>query len=134
MKFVNEMSLENFKDMFGNIVEHTEQVAENLWNARPFQSEEDFMKKLLNVIDQLPQSCKISVLEGHPDLAGRLADANLLTPESTREQKAAGLDLLSEDEKRRLKSHNDKYRCGPENNCSVPSLKSGGTQSDVQLF
>jgi len=55
-------------------------------------------------------SIQIGILEGHPDLAGRLADANLLTPESTREQAEAGLHLLSTEEKSRLKSHNDEYR------------------------
>ena len=47
---------------------------------------------------------------GHPDLAGKLADQNLLTPESTSEQRAAGLHLLSQEEKQKLKTHNDEYR------------------------
>ena len=53
---------------------------------------------------------QIQVLAGHPDLAGRLADENLLTPESTREQSAAGLHLLTADEKKNLKVLNDSYR------------------------
>ena len=52
----------------------------------------------------------MGILSGHPDLAGRLADANLLTAESTREQREAGLHLLTAEERRRLKSHNAEYR------------------------
>ena len=43
-------------------------------------------------------------------MAGRLADSNLLTPESTREQREAGLDSLTAQEKERLRSHNEQYR------------------------
>ena len=50
------------------------------------------------------------MLSGHPDLAGRLADSNLLTPESAMEQREAGLDLLTAEERLRLRSHNEKYR------------------------
>ena len=53
---------------------------------------------------------KVVILSGHPDLAGRLASANLLTPESTREQCEAGLNLLTEAELQRLRSHNTEYR------------------------
>ena len=53
---------------------------------------------------------QVGILSGHPDLAGRLADANLLTPESTREQREAGLHLLTAEERRRLRSHNAEYR------------------------
>ena len=69
---------------------------------RPFTSSDTFLDALDEVIEALSQSEKvklllsgvtienysnifqIGILEGHPDLAGRLADANLLTPESTR--------------------------------------------------
>ena len=50
------------------------------------------------------------MLDGIPDLAGRLAQANLLGPESSREQKEAGLNLLTEAERRRLRSENERYR------------------------
>jgi len=63
-----------------------------------------------SVIDSLSEADKVNVLERPPDLAGRLADANLLTPESTREQKEAGLYLLTVQQKALLKSHNDQYR------------------------
>ena len=53
---------------------------------------------------------QVAILRGHPDLAGRLASANLLTPESTREQREAGLSLLTEAELQRLRSHNAEYR------------------------
>ena len=52
----------------------------------------------------------MNILVGHPDLAGKLADQNLLTPESTFEQRQAGLHLLTLEQKQRLKTLNDAYR------------------------
>ena len=45
----------------------------------------------------------------HPDLAGRLAQQGCLTSESTAEQRAAGLDTLTEDEKAILREANSEY-------------------------
>merc|ERR1719233_578834 len=108
--FCNSANEEEFMLTFGNVVEHTQKVAYELLKKRPFTSSDTFLDALDSIIDALTDSEKIGILEGHPDLAGRLADANLLTPESTRQQAEAGLHLLSEEEKSRLKSHNDAYR------------------------
>lgn len=51
---------------------------------------------------------KEGVLRLHPDLAGRLAELGNLTQESSAEQKAAGLDTLTSEEKIMLKETNAK--------------------------
>lgn len=43
-----------------------------------------------------PRDRQLALLRAHPDLAGRLARQNALTPASMREQSSAGLDRLSE--------------------------------------
>ena len=53
---------------------------------------------------------QVAFLSGPPDLAGRLFSANLLTPESAREQREAGLSLLTEAQLKRLRSQNAEYR------------------------
>ena len=53
---------------------------------------------------------KEGVLRLHPDLAGRLAAAGQLTSESTKEQSAAGLHLMTEDERHRMSNLNEQYR------------------------
>jgi len=104
------MGKDEFLSRFENIVEHTPKVAEELLKLRPFENEAVFINSLETVIDNLSHADKVKILECHPDLAGKLADENLLTPESTREQREAGLHLLSVEEKKRLKHHNDEYR------------------------
>merc|ERR1711934_992547 len=78
--------------------------------GRPFSSQDSFLNGLQTVVEKLTKAEKEGVLGGHPDLAGKLADASLLTPESTREQKECGLDKLSTEERLRLRKHNDEYR------------------------
>ncbi len=52
---------------------------------------------------------RLGVLRAHPDLAGKLARARALTPQSTAEQAGAGLDALTDDERARFSQLNDAY-------------------------
>ena len=49
------------------------------------------------------------MLNAHPDLAGRLAAAKRLTPESTKEQASAGLDALTDAERELFSKLNAAY-------------------------
>ena len=60
----------------------------------------------LNLSSELHQ---LGVLEAHPDLAGKLAAAKRLTPESTAEQASAGLDALTDDERAEFTRLNEAY-------------------------
>ena len=51
-----------------------------------------------------------ALLLAHPDLAGKLAAAKELTPESTIEQASAGLDRLTSDERARFTALNEAYK------------------------
>jgi OHCU decarboxylase len=51
-----------------------------------------------------------SLILAHPDLAGKLAQARLLTHESAAEQASAGLDRLTADELTRFSALNDAYK------------------------
>jgi len=106
----NLLPRHQFIELFANVVEHCREVGERLALLRPFSSPEGLVQGLAMVVEGLEVQIQEGVLEGHPDLAGRLADANLLTPESTREQRACRLDRLTAVEKGRLKEHNDRYR------------------------
>jgi OHCU decarboxylase len=52
---------------------------------------------------------RMTLIKAHPDLAGKLAQARLLTVESTEEQASAGLDQLTADEKARFTALNNAY-------------------------
>ena len=52
---------------------------------------------------------RLGVLNAHPDLAGKLAAAKRLTPESTKEQASAGLDALTDAERELFSKLNSAY-------------------------
>jgi 2-oxo-4-hydroxy-4-carboxy-5-ureidoimidazoline decarboxylase len=53
---------------------------------------------------------QVALIVAHPDLVGRAALAGTLTPDSRREQAAAGLDRLAESEIRTFATLNALYR------------------------
>ena len=55
------------------------------------------------------RSERLGVLNAHPDLAGRLAAAKRLTPESASEQASAGLDALTDKERELFSKLNAAY-------------------------
>ena len=52
---------------------------------------------------------RLGVLRAHPDLAGRLARARRLTPDSAAEQRGAGLDALTDETRSRFEALNARY-------------------------
>ncbi|KAJ9583941.1 hypothetical protein L9F63_021715 [Diploptera punctata] len=107
---VNSLINDECVDVFKNIVECFPQVAKAICTQRPFRSAEHMADVAGKYLDQLPTEGKEEVLKLHPDLAGRLADEGKLTSESTKEQKSAGLDKLSAQEKIKMNQLNTSYR------------------------
>ncbi|XP_013382230.1 2-oxo-4-hydroxy-4-carboxy-5-ureidoimidazoline decarboxylase [Lingula anatina] len=107
---VNALDSDAFISLFGNIVENCSLIAAAIWSSRPFSDVDDIQNQLNKFIDLLPRNGKEGILRNHPDLAGRLAAAGQLTRESTQEQKAAGLDTLTAEEKEKLNKLNTEYK------------------------
>lgn len=107
---VNLLNYEEFIEYFGNVIEHCSIIAGAVWKNRPFQDTEDLHSNICTFLRQLPDIGKEGVLRLHPDLAGKLAEAAELTDESAAEQKAAGLDTMTAQEKATLKEANIQYK------------------------
>lgn len=101
-----------FVNRFGSIFEHSPFIAE-----RAFELElgpaHDSAGGLHNALARMFRSAsheeRLGVLRAHPDLAGKLARAGRLTPESTHEQASAGLDLLTDEERATFTRLNEAY-------------------------
>ncbi|XP_026469312.1 2-oxo-4-hydroxy-4-carboxy-5-ureidoimidazoline decarboxylase-like, partial [Ctenocephalides felis] len=77
---------------------------------RPFGNTEELIQKFSDYLENLPKTEKELILKLHPDLAGRLLDIGNLTPESQKEQEAAGLHKLSQEEKQLMTDLNLEYK------------------------
>ncbi len=107
------MSPALFMERFGGVWEHSPWVGE-MALAAGLTSAEDSSEGLHAAMCKAmraatPEQQRALIL-AHPDLAGRLAAAQIMTPESTAEQASAGLDHLTPDEKARFIELNETYK------------------------
>jgi len=85
-----------FAAALGHLFEHSPWVADETWPRRPFRDAAHLHAELCATMRAASRDRQLALIRAHPDLAGRLAQQNKLTAESTREQASAGLHALSE--------------------------------------
>jgi OHCU decarboxylase len=109
----SSMAREEFVERFGGIFEHSPWIAERAFEAElgpAHNTAEGLWVALRNQFRLASEAERHAVLNSHPDLAGRLARASLLTAASTAEQASAGLDALTETERDRFTHLNNAYQ------------------------
>ncbi len=108
----SEMSRERFVEVFGSVFEHSPWVAERAHRLELGPAHDcaaGVHNALARAFRSAPKEKRRAVLTTHPDLAGKLAAAKKLTPESTDEQASAGLDALSDQERATFSDLNARY-------------------------
>lgn len=102
-----------FGERFGGVWEHSPWIAQRTFVAGLTSAQDSaagLHAAMCKVMRAGSDTEKRALILAHPDLAGKLAAAKLLTPESSAEQASAGLDRLTPDEKSRFEALNDAYR------------------------
>jgi OHCU decarboxylase len=107
---VNALDRPGFVAALGHLFEGPPWIVELAWDARPFATLDDLQSKLVAVLATSPVERQVALIQAHPDLVGRAALAGTLTPASTGEQAAAGLDSLTPNEIATFTRLNDEYR------------------------
>lgn len=107
---LNAMNQDAFVRAIGPAFENAPWVAASAWSARPFTSVAALHAAMLNVVRQAPDDKRLAFLCGHPELAGREAQAGTMTTESVGEQKSAGLNALTSAELAEMQRLNRAYR------------------------
>ena len=108
----SEMTRDRFVTRFGSIFEHSPWIADRAFDLE-LGPAHDSATGLHNALARMFRSAtpaeRLQVLQAHPDLAGKLAAAKRLTPDSTAEQASAALDALTDDERSRFQKLNEEY-------------------------
>ena len=110
---VLQLSRADFVARFGGVFEHSPWVAENAWDKglnSTCETAVGLHAAMANAMAAGSDAAQLALINAHPDLAGRLAKAGRLTPDSTKEQASAGLDQLTDDERSRFTTLNDAYK------------------------
>jgi 2-oxo-4-hydroxy-4-carboxy-5-ureidoimidazoline decarboxylase len=96
-----------FTAALGDIFEHAPWVAEAAWVHRPYESIETLHAAMMDAVRSAPVAQQLKFLCGHPELAGKEAQAGTMTGHSTHEQ--SGLHALSRAELDELSRLNATY-------------------------
>ena len=102
-----------FVERFGEVYEHSPWVARAAHDAglgAGADSAAGLAAAMAAAMRAGGPEAKRALIDAHPDLAGKLAQARALTPDSAGEQAGAGLDRLTDAERARFTALNDAYR------------------------
>lgn len=107
---INAMDKEQFIQALGDIFEHSPDVAEDAWHARPFASVEALHEAMMASIRARDIEARKAFFDRHPELSAEAVRGGGLTSASVNEQTSAGLDALSHEEETQLQRMNRQYR------------------------
>jgi 2-oxo-4-hydroxy-4-carboxy-5-ureidoimidazoline decarboxylase len=110
MALVNAMDRAAFVQKFGGIFENSPWVAEQAWEKRPFASLDEMHAAMVAVAKYAPATLQLTLLQSHPDLAGKEAQTGAMTASSVAEQASAGLNALTHDEMAQISNLNAAYK------------------------
>lgn len=108
----SRMDRATFVQQFGEVFEHSRWVAERahaLEMGPAHDTAEGIHSLMVRAFRKATEDEKLGVLRAHPDLAGKIAQAQRLTEHSTSEQASAGLDMLTDAERREFTDLNERY-------------------------
>jgi OHCU decarboxylase len=108
----SQMDRATFVAEFGGIYEHSPWIAERAHGLELGPTHDTALgvhSALTRIFRGASEAERLGVLTAHPDLAGKLAAAKRLTPESTAEQASAGLDALTDAERADFTALNAAY-------------------------
>jgi 2-oxo-4-hydroxy-4-carboxy-5-ureidoimidazoline decarboxylase len=107
---VNAMAPQAFLAALSGVFEHSPWIAEGAFAARPFASVIALHEAMVNAVKRASGAQRLALLNAHPELAGKQAQAAALTRSSTTEQAGAGLNALNEEEMETIARWNRQYR------------------------
>jgi OHCU decarboxylase len=102
-----------FVERFGDIFEHTPQIAERAHGAgltAAHDAPDELHAALMRAARSMSRAEKLDLIKAHPELAGREAAAGTLTDDSTGEQGRLGFTALTRVELDRVSEINRRYR------------------------
>lgn len=107
---INKLEKDAFVQKLQGLFEGRPWIVARAWSKRPFASVEKLHQTLCLIMYEASPGQQVALLCAHPDLVGRAALTGTLSPASTSEQAAAGLDSLTPTEIEIFQYYNQAYR------------------------
>ena len=103
---LNQMGQADFAEVLGSIFEATPSIAEQVWDERPFVDVLDLHRKMVDIVEHMPLSKQIELINAHPELGSQ----SKMAAASVQEQASVGFDQISQPMYERIKGLNQTYR------------------------
>ena len=99
---LNQMGQADFAEVLGSIFEETPSIAEQVWDERPFVDVLDLHRKMVDIVEHMPLSKQIELINAHPELGSQ----SKMAAASVQEQARVGFDQISQPMYERIKGLN----------------------------
>lgn len=96
---------EQFMTQFGGLYEHSAWITEQAWEYQPFDTLQDMLNTMQNIVAHSDQETQLALLRQHPDLGTKME----MSEHSQSEQAGAGLTGLSAEQFEQLAELNRSY-------------------------
>ena len=103
---INQLTKNDFIDIFGNVFEKTYWIADKAFNSKPFKSFDELLLVIMQIYENSSKEECLKIFNEHPELAVE----KKLTEDSQKEQISASLDRCSNEEFNEFKNLNIEYR------------------------
>ncbi|MBD1156913.1 2-oxo-4-hydroxy-4-carboxy-5-ureidoimidazoline decarboxylase [Pelagibacterales bacterium SAG-MED20] len=103
---INELTKNDFIDIFGNVFEKTYWIADKAFNSKPYKSFEELHFILIQVYENSSKEECLKIFNEHPELAVE----KKLTEDSQKEQNSVNLNQCNDEELNEFKNLNIEYR------------------------
>ncbi|WP_448561601.1 2-oxo-4-hydroxy-4-carboxy-5-ureidoimidazoline decarboxylase [Trichothermofontia sp.] len=103
---LNQLDVDTFEQVLGDIFEATPAIARQAWSQRPFANGAELHRAMVAVVAAMEPTAQLALIQAHPDLGSRAQ----MAAASLQEQASVGLDQLTADEYDRLQTLNQAYR------------------------
>ena len=103
---INELTKNDFIDVFGNVFEKTYWIANKTFNSKPFKSFDELLSIIMQNYENSSKEECLKIFNEHPELAVE----KKLTEDSQKEQTGASLNRCSNEEFNEFKNLNIEYK------------------------
>ena len=103
---INQLSKNDFIDIFGNVFEKTYWIADKAFNLKPYKNLNELLSSIIKIYEDSSKEDCLKIFNAHPELAVE----KKLTNDSRKEQNAAKLNRCNNEEFNEFQYLNNEYR------------------------
>ena len=103
---INQLTKNDFIDIFGNVFEKTYWIADKAYNLKPYNSLNELSSSIIKIYENSSKEDFLKIFNAHPELAVE----QKLTEDSQKEQNNANLNQCSNEEFNEFQNLNIEYK------------------------